>query len=325
MDTHAHTPEAPERSHPLLWTAGLLFITIVLIAWFAHFYRSGVAHGRELGMIPSTASEPKGPGEPDHLALIANKGPDVLDRGATVWGKNCATCHGPQGHSNPANMNPPPRNFWTDAFKNPNGGGPYGLYTVLTNGYAGRMPGFPTLSPEDRYAVAHYLRESFVKPNNAKNYLEADSKELLAKLPKPGEGSGAEPIPPKQQPVPKEVFPLMQGVSTASGAEAAAAAAWLARAIDGSEGAVNSALVAIDRHWSGDSSAGIRPIATEALVSLSRAIAAGQLDEAKAMLMHPAPGAFVPEIGLLSSSDFDALIAQLRKAAPAVKSAAGVN
>ena len=325
MDTHAHVPDAPERSNPLLWTAGLLLIAIFLVAMFAHFYHVGAAHGREEGLIPATTREQKGPGEPDHLALIANKGADVLDHGAAVFGKNCATCHGPQGNANPTNMNPPPRNFWADTFKNPNGAGPYGLFTVVSNGYNGRMPAFPNLSAEDRYAVIHYVRETFIKPHNPNNYLEKDSKELTAKIPPKGSGGGGPQIPVNEVPAPKEVFPLMEGIAAENAMETESARAWLTRAIDGSEGNVGNALVALDRAWSGSTSAGVRAKGTEALVALARAIGDGKSDIAHAMLLTPAPGAFVPEIGLLSASDLDALIAQLGKVAPATKPAAGVH
>jgi len=325
MDTHAHVPDAPERTHPLLWTAGLLAIAIFLIAMFAHYYHVGAAHGREAGMIPTTTREQQGPGEPDHLALIANKGADVLDRGAAVYGKNCATCHGPQGNANPTNMNPPPRNFWTDAIKNPNGAGTYGLFTVISNGYNGRMPAFPNLSAEDRYAVVHYVRETFIKPHNPGGYLEHDAKELIAKIPAAGSGGGGPKIPVNEVLPPKEVFPLMAGISSETATGSEAARAWLARAIDGAEGAVGNALVALDRAWSGSTSAGVRAKGTEALVALAQAIGDGKSDVARAMLLTPAPGAFVPEIGLLSASDLDALIAQLGKAAPTAKPAAGVH
>ena len=328
MDTHSHVADAPERSHPLLWTAGLLAIIAILVAWFAHFYGVGAAVGREEDMIPSTTREQKGPGEPDHLALIANQGPEVLDRGAIVYGKNCATCHGPQGNTNPSNMNPPPRNFWSDTFKNPNGGGTYGLFTVVSNGFNGRMPGFPSLSPEDRYAVVHFLRQTMVKPHNQAGYVEQDAKEVIAKIPPKGSGAGDVKPPVHLAPVPKELFQLMHGIASETATEAEAAKSWLARAIDGSEGAVGDALLALSRAWSGDLAAGTRARGTQNLVALARAIAAGKVDAARELLLTPAPGTFVPEIGLLSRGDLDVLIAQLGKVAPAASAAkpgAGVH
>jgi len=301
MATHAQDPA--ERSHPLLWTAGMLLIIAVLIGWFVHFYGEGVTHGRELGKL---AAKKKEQAEPDHRALIANKGGDVIDRGSILYAKNCASCHGQQGNTNPSNMNPPPRNFQADAFKNANGGGPHALYLVLTNGYAGgRMPSFSaSLSPEDRYAVAHYLRESFVKTNNKIAYVD-DAKALLDAIPAPGAGAGAEvQVAPALRQPPKEVFALMQGVSQQAATEAAAATAWLNQAKVGAQGPVAGAIAALDRRLSG----------TGALVDLRRAVAAGDRKRFDALLLSPAPGAFIADLPLLSSSDLDGLYAQLGKA-----------
>jgi hypothetical protein len=121
------------------------------------------------------------------------------------------------------------------------------------------------------------------------------------------------------------VFPLLHGTAGEHAGEAVAARAWLRRAIDGSEGAVGDALMALDRKWSGSEGAGVRPAGTGALVALARTVAEGKPAAVRAQLLQPAPGTFVPEIGLLSTSDLDALIAQLSKAAPAAKPAAGVH
>ena len=300
MATHVQDPV--ERTHPLLWTAGMLAIVAVLVGWFAHFYGRGSAHGRELGRMPAKQTVSA---QPDHKALIANKGGDVIDRGSIVYAKNCASCHGAQGNANPSNMNPPPRNFHTDPFKNANGGGPYALYLVLTNGYAGgRMPGFSaSISPEDRYAVTHYLREVLVKPNNPTAYVDKDAAKVEALIPAPGAGGGEEQIPPAQRQPPKEVFALMQSLSAQSSTEVADASAWLRQAQAGSQGQVASAIAALDRRLAGSA----------ALVDLRRAVVAGDRKRFDALLLSPAPGAFVPEIPLLSASDLDGLYAQLGK------------
>ena len=290
-----------ERTHPLLWTAGLLVIVAILIGWFAHFYGKGSAHGREKGRIEAKKQEQS---EPNHADLIKNKSGDVLDRGSILYAKNCASCHGLQGNGNPSNMNPPPRNFHTEAFKNANGGGPYAMYLVLTNGYAGgRMPAFSaSLTPEDRYAVAHYLRESFVKPYNPTVYVEKD----LAKveIPKPGGASSGEvQVPPAQRKPPKEVFALMNGVSQQAASEVADATVWLRQAKVGSQGAVAGAIVALDRRLAG----------TAVLVDLRRTVVAGDRKRFDALLLSPTHGAFIADLPLLSVSDLDGLYAQLGK------------
>ena len=86
----------------------------------------------------------------------------MLDAGAVIFNAKCANCHGSQGNSNPTNLKPAPRNFHTDAWKNPNGGSPYALYLVLTKGL-GTMPAFQSLTPEQRYAVNHYIVDVFAR------------------------------------------------------------------------------------------------------------------------------------------------------------------
>lgn len=300
MATHVHDPV--ERTHPLLWTAGMLIIVAVLVGWFIHFYGRGVAHGRDLGQLPAKRAAQA---EPDHRALIADRSGEVLDRGSIIYAKNCASCHGAQGNANPSNMNPPPRNFHTDQFKNANGGGPYALYLVLTNGFAGRMPGFSaSLPPEDRYAVMHYMREALVKPNNPDAYVEKDATTVEALIPQPGAGGGEAEVPPAQRQPPKEVFALMQGVSSQAAGEVDEAGAWLRRAKVGAQGPVAGAIAALERSFVG----------TAALVDLRRAVVAGDRKRFDAMLLSPAPGVFVADLPLLSASDLDGLYAQLGKA-----------
>ncbi len=296
----SHVQDPVERTHPLLWTAGMLAIVAILIGWFVHFYGQGSAHGRELGKLAAKKQAQAGP---NHSELIANKSGDVIDRGSILYAKNCASCHGAQGNANPSNMNPPPRNFHTEEFKNANGGGPYALYQVLTNGYGGgRMPSFSaSLSPEDRYAVTHYLREALVKPYNSKAYVDKDSAKV--EIPKPSAGAGEIQLPPAQRQPPKEVFALMSGVSQQAASEAADATAWLRQAKAGALGPVAGAIVALDR----------RLADTAALVDLRRAVAAGDRKRFDALLLSPAPGVFIPDLPLLSASDLDGLYAQLGK------------
>lgn len=297
--------ERPERTHPLIWTVGLLAIAAVLIGVFVRFYGSGAAKGRNQGPLQA---KPKPAAPIDHLALIADRSQDVLDRGAIVWAKNCASCHGKSGNENPSNMNPPPRNFHKDAFKNPNGGGPYALYQVVTNGYAGRMPGFAASIPtEERYAVTHYLREVLVKPNHAEGYVEKDSDAVAKTIPKPGAAGEGPRTPPAQVPPPKDIQPLMKGVATETAPVVASADAWLARArAQAGDGRVAAALAALQLRLAG----------TAALVELQRAVGAADTARARSLLLEPTQGAFVADVALLTAPEFDGLLAQLRQAAP---------
>ena len=181
----AGATEPRELTNPVLWTAGLLVSIAGLAFAFFHFKEVGREHSKgEQRWAVATA----GGGEPDHQALSEDRSQAVLDRGEALYAKNCVSCHGTNGDAPVGN--PPPRNFHTEAFKNPLGGGPYGFYDVLTKGYKS-MPAYSaTLSAEDRYAVAHYVRESFMKPKNPA-YVAKDDAKIVAQIPAKGAGGGA--------------------------------------------------------------------------------------------------------------------------------------
>ncbi len=297
----SHSTGLPERTHPLLWTIGLLAIVGILGWWFSHWYAQGVAHARGKTIALAPPAMPPA----DHPALIADKSQAVLDRGEILFGKNCALCHGPTGAENPTGLNPPPRNFRADAFLNPNGAGPYGLYTVLENGFAGRMPAFPALSAEDKYAIVHYLRETMVKPANASHYVEKDSDAIAPKIPKKGEGGGDAPkIPPPQRPIAAPVQPLMAAVAADTSDDAAAADAWVMTAAP-----ANDPLLAplMDRRGTG------------ALVGLYRAASAGDAKQVRALLTRRDSALYLPNLVVMSDSDVAALVQRLAPAKSGAK------
>lgn len=209
-DHSHHAPERPEVSSPLLWTVCILAI-ISFLAWmFFHYLASGRVVGRHHGLIHvEAAGEP----EPDHIKLMADRSSAVIDQGAVIYGAKCASCHGAQGNSNPSNMNPPPRNFHNDGWKCQLGGGPYALYSVLTHGQ-NTMPSFPGLTPAQRYAVIHFLRESWVKTANAKNYVDSDAPEVVKEIPPPGVAGHAEVVhDPSSVEIKAPVHALMAGIA----------------------------------------------------------------------------------------------------------------
>ena len=88
-----------------------------------------------------------------------------LQRGQVLFGRYCATCHGPEGKGDGPVAGPP---FGTGPF----GlvlpiGGPSSLARALTDGHIyttislgrGRMPNYSRISPEDRWNVVNYVRE----------------------------------------------------------------------------------------------------------------------------------------------------------------------
>ncbi|MBA3684337.1 MAG: cytochrome c [Planctomycetes bacterium] len=299
MDAHLQDP--PERSHPLLWTAGLLVIIAILIGWFTRWYATGAAHGRHEGLIElAKKAEPP----VDHLKLIEDRSEGVIDRGAILFAKNCASCHGAQGNANPTNLNPPPRNFHVDAFKNPKGAGVYGIYTVLTEGFAGgRMPGFSaSMPPADRYAVAHFLRERLVKPNNPANYLDKDSDETLASVPKMTDAVAGPVIHPKSRPIPPEVWALMRAESDNAGRAVANADAWLDRVLAAN---IGRAVAADLRRLRGSGT----------LIRLHQAASAKDDEGFRALTLDANGTGFLPSLATLPESALKNVFAKLSTAA----------
>ncbi len=239
----AHGAPVPrEISHPVLWAVGLFASTAALGALFFHQIDVGRAHARG---EPKVVTKAAGGGEPDHAALIADNGQAVLDKGELLYGKNCASCHGAHGDTNPNNTVPAPRNFKTEAFKNPLGGGPYGFYAVLTNGYGASMPAFKNLDPAERYAVVHFVRETMMKANPT--FVAKDSAAVVAKIPAAGAaGSAAAEVAPNKVGPPALLPELLAAWSHEDQHERAATAAWLAAARQGAPADLAPALELMD-------------------------------------------------------------------------------
>lgn len=91
------------------------------------------------------------------MPLAPNKAPD-FPRGATLYGQNCAACHGEtgDGHGPDAvKLDTPPIAF-TDAGR-ARQRSVFGLYQVITQGLDGTaMPSFDSLPTDDRWALAFY-------------------------------------------------------------------------------------------------------------------------------------------------------------------------
>jgi mono/diheme cytochrome c family protein len=100
----------------------------------------------------------------------------LLSKGKTLYTTNCVSCHGEQGKGDGAGgvaLNPQPRNFTAkDGWKN--GTKISQIYQTLQEGIAGGgMIAYDFLLPEDRLAVIHYLRNTFIPdpPQDSKDEL----------------------------------------------------------------------------------------------------------------------------------------------------------
>jgi mono/diheme cytochrome c family protein len=87
------------------------------------------------------------------------KTPALLEKGKAAFATNCVPCHGEKGEGNgaaAAALNPKPRNFVTEPFKQ--GDKPEQIFETLAKGVPGSsMVAFTGLSEEDRWALAYYV------------------------------------------------------------------------------------------------------------------------------------------------------------------------
>lgn len=91
--------------------------------------------------------------------------PELLLKGKELYNGICASCHNETGAGGgPASvgLNPAPRNFTsTEGWKN--GRTLSGIYTTMQEGIeGGSMIAYDYLPPEDRIALAHYIRNEFM-------------------------------------------------------------------------------------------------------------------------------------------------------------------
>ena len=113
----------------------------------------------------------------DHAGIISAWNPQSIESGQKLFKLACAPCHGTDGvHT----INPQSRPFAVDKFKN--GSDPFSLYKTITKGFK-NMPSQSWMTPEQRYDVIHFIRETFLKNLNPSQYAAIDAA-YLDSLPK---------------------------------------------------------------------------------------------------------------------------------------------
>jgi mono/diheme cytochrome c family protein len=103
----------------------------------------------------------------------------VLDRGRERFNIYCSPCHGTSGLGNGMVVQrgfKPPQSYHLDAVRNQ----PVGFYfDVMTNGF-GAMPDYRAqVAPEDRWAIAAYIRALQLSQHATVDDVPADKRELL--------------------------------------------------------------------------------------------------------------------------------------------------
>lgn len=98
---------------------------------------------------------------PVDVIKFSTSTPELVSHGKDLYNTNCASCHGETGQGNGpagASLNPPPRNFvnpqtWKHGPKITN------MYVTLQEGIPNTgMASFSNISPEDRFAIIHYVQ-----------------------------------------------------------------------------------------------------------------------------------------------------------------------
>ncbi len=104
---------------------------------------------------------------PVKVLKLKNSTPELLAEGEKLFTSNCSSCHGENGAGGgPASkgLNPAPRNF-TSKDNWINGTKVSQIYTTLQEGLPpSAMASYDYLLPEQKFALAHYIRNTFI-PN----------------------------------------------------------------------------------------------------------------------------------------------------------------
>lgn len=94
----------------------------------------------------------------DHAGIIQSWNEQDIEAGRTTYTNLCANCHGADGITPPL---PTARAFGKGELKF--GADPYAMFRTLTDGN-GLMGPQTWMTPKERYAVIHYIRETFMRP-----------------------------------------------------------------------------------------------------------------------------------------------------------------
>jgi mono/diheme cytochrome c family protein len=117
------------------------------------------------GIKDLTLKEPSVTPKADVVELV-KPSQALIAKGKTLFTTNCVSCHGANGKGDgaaAASLTPKPRNFTSNKGWI-NGPKISGIYKTLSEGITGSaMVAFGTLTPEDKFSLAQYIRSTFVQ------------------------------------------------------------------------------------------------------------------------------------------------------------------
>lgn len=122
----------------------------------------------------------------DHAGLLAKLDDAAFKRGEAIYSRLCINCHG--NKQRPGSL-PTALRFGEGKFKH--GSDPHTMYKTLTQGFGFMVPQ-TWMVPQQKYDVIHYIRETYLKTNNASQFVAVNDA-YLASLPK-GDTFGPEPV-----------------------------------------------------------------------------------------------------------------------------------
>jgi putative heme-binding domain-containing protein len=158
-----------------------------LVRYLMEIRDGGSARARELQPAPAliTFTLPEYEKHLDHGGLIGGWNGEALQRGEAIYRRVCANCHGTRER---VGSLPTSLRFAEGKFKN--GSDPLSMYNTLTRGF-GLMAAQTWMVPSQKYDVIHYIRETYLRPHNAGQFVAVDQA-YLSRLPK-GDTRGPEP------------------------------------------------------------------------------------------------------------------------------------
>jgi putative heme-binding domain-containing protein len=151
-----------------------------LARYLMEIAQKGPERARQLRPAASLFAPPPLPAyerDLDHAGLIRSLGGQSFKRGAAIYVRVCANCHGTKEQ---AGSMPTSLRFAEGKFKN--GADPFRMYQTLTHGY-GMMTPQTWMVPEQKYDVIHYIREAYLKQYNPTQFVKVEAG-YLAGLPK---------------------------------------------------------------------------------------------------------------------------------------------